>query len=121
MKSKNWGVAAAIFVSFLCAGPARADADFTLINRTGYTISSVYVSSGIGASPGVDRLGPDVLQSGESVTINFPADTDCFQDLVVVFATNDRRAEWREVNLCELNSITVGYDSETRDLWARRD
>jgi hypothetical protein len=120
MKNKIWGIAGALSISFLFAGPAHADADFRLANTTGYTISSVYVSPGFDPSRGADRLGSYVLQTGQSFMVRQAKDADCYQDLLVTFTNSQRTAEWREINLCGLSRITVGYDGDTRNLFMTR-
>jgi hypothetical protein len=123
-EKQDLGIAGALSISFLFAGSAHADADFRLANTTGYTISSVYssvyVSPGFDPSRGADRLGSYVLQTGQSFMVRQAKDADFYQDLLVTFTNSQRTAEWREINLCGLSRITVGYDSDTRILFMTR-
>lgn len=107
-------------VNALLAGSAYAgNADFRLVNRTGQTISSVFVAP-VDESWGDDRLGEEVLQHGNSMIINFADDAQCHQRLYVKFE-DDQAAQLSDANLCALNEITLGYNEQTGDLWASSD
>jgi len=54
------------------AGSALAgDADFTLVNRTGYDLREVYVSPSNKEAWGKDRMGHYVLENGKSRLFSF--------------------------------------------------
>src|SRR5687768_5218192 len=82
------------------ATAAAGDQDFTLRNRTGYTIDQVYVSSVDTNSWEEDVLGRDTLGNGEAWEIEFSRSEDeCNWDLKVVYDDGET-AEWGDVNLC---------------------
>jgi hypothetical protein len=94
---------------------AQARQDFTLINRTGYTIDQVFVSPSNQRSWGRDVLGQDILESGQQVSITFPrAATACQWDLKVVYNDGDQ-TEWigrNGFNLCQISRITLYWNRQ---------
>lgn len=95
--------------------PAFAgDQDFTLINRTGYQIDEVYVSRVSGKNWGKDVMGSDALADGERVKITFNAPPDaCRWDMMVKYNDNDT-AEWSNLNLCNLERVTLFWDRKNQ-------
>ena len=84
---------------------AQGNPDFRLNNRSGQTINEVYVSSSNVNSWGQDRLGANVLPSGQSLEISLPAG-QCVNDIRVVLGSG-RALERRGVNTCELTDFDV--------------
>lgn len=113
------------FTSLLLAGAACAaalmtpvtasagDADFTLINRTGYAIAEVYVSPANKNNWGRDRLGRNVLDNGRSKLFTFSGSANCEQDIKVVFDDDGSSVIWEDIDLCELHKITLRYNRKT--------
>ena len=100
---------------------AQGKQDFALTNKTGYTISEVYVAPTKSRDWEEDVMGQDVLGNGERVTIGFPKkDKACIYDLRVVFDDGDE-ADWREFNLCEVSRITLFYDRAANETTAQYD
>jgi hypothetical protein len=108
---KNAFATAALFACF--AGPAFAsDADFTLVNKTGYQIDEVYVSPSKADDWGKDIMGKDSLADSEKVDIVFPhGDGKCKFDIKVKYNDGDN-AEWGDVDLCEYSAITLHWDGK---------
>jgi len=105
--------------SILLSGAAIAgDADFTLVNRTGYTLREVYISPSHKNAWGRDRMGDNVLDNGKSRLFKFSDKSSCKQDLKVVFDDNESEVVWEEVDLCELDKITLKYNRKTREVSA---
>lgn len=117
-------VLAALAVALLSAvSPAAlaGDQDFTLVNRTGYTIEQVYVSPIKARDWEEDVLGRDVLDDGESVNIRFSKREDvCRWDLKVIYDDGEE-AEWSDFNLCEVSRITIHYERKSGRTWAEYD
>ncbi len=115
---------AALAVVLLSAVPPAAlagEQDFTLVNRTGYTIEQVYVSPIKARDWEEDVLGQDVLDDGESVNIRFSKREDvCRWDLKVVYDDGEE-AEWADFNLCEVSRITIHYERRSGRTWAEYD
>jgi hypothetical protein len=98
----------------VCSAPAfAADAkqDFTLVNRTGYELKALFVSPSKADDWQDDILGQDVLEDGKAVNVHFnPKAQTCKWDLKVVYTDDDSSAVWQNVNLCEVDKITIHYD-----------
>lgn len=111
---------AAVAAGMSLAAPAAAQGrqDFTLVNKTGYTISEVYVAPSASDDWEEDVLGQDVLDNKESVHITFSRkDKPCLWDLKVVY-DDDESAEWEKFNLCEVSKISLSYDRKGGRTWA---
>ena len=103
--------AAAFAMTIGSAGLAQAaNQDFTLVNRTGYTVKHVYVSAANASSWEDDVLGEDVLDTGELVKITFEKGTrGCSYDLKVVYDDGDA-SEWAKLNLCTISRVSIYWD-----------
>lgn len=119
MKSLSRGLLFSVLTSALCTGAAVAgDADFTLLNRTGYTLREVYISPTHKNSWGDDRMGKSYLDNGKSRLFRFSDKSSCKQDLKVVFDDDDSEVIWEEFDLCEINKITLKYNRKSREVSA---
>jgi hypothetical protein len=90
------------------AGKALAqsnDPSFRLNNRSNQTINEVYVSSANDQAWGADRLGANVLPSGQSLTVQLPRG-QCMNDVRVVFADGQAK-EQRRIDTCQLTDLNV--------------
>ena len=103
--------------------PAKAGVqDFTVVNRTGYEIYSLYVSPSDEGSWEEDVLDEDVLSEGSSVRVNFDnSEDDCMWDIMVVYSVDDEHVYWNDVDLCEVSTVQLHYDSSTGRSWAETD
>ena len=99
------------------AGTAFAgDADFTLTNKTGYEIESVYVVPSKEKTWGKDQLGRKVLGDGASRLMSFSKNsTACIYDMKIhwVGYGEDEDRVWEQMNLCEIHNITLRYNPKT--------
>lgn len=108
-----------VFASVLASGAAFAgDADFTLINRTGYTLREVYLSASNRNSWGNDRMGQGYLDNGKSRLFKFSDKASCKQDLKVVFDDDASEVIWEGFDLCSIEKITLKYNRSTREVSA---
>jgi hypothetical protein len=116
---KNFLIASAMLISAVTAatGSAQAQAkqDFTLINRTGYNISEVYVSPGKADDWEEDVLGKEAtLDDKEQKHITFHrVGNTCIWDLKVVYNDDDSSAVWHDIDLCKISKITIKYNRKT--------
>lgn len=103
------------------AARAEAKQDFTLLNKTGYTIDKVFVSPSAATDWDSDVLGRDQLANGESVHITFSrADKSCKWDVKVVW-TDDSSSEWSGFDLCSVSTIKIFYNRSSDRAWAETD
>ena len=115
MKLRQIGLTV-LFVSGLAAsGVASAgDADFTLVNKTGYALREVYLSPTHKTNWGSDRLGSNTLENNKSRVFKFADKASCVQDLMVVFDDDGSDVTWEDLDLCDLNKITLKYNRKTK-------
>ena len=101
---------AAIF-AVTAAMPALAgEQDFKLVNKTGYQIDEVYVSRSSSKNWGKDMMGSDALANNESVSLEFNAPASvCRWDMYVKYNDGDT-AQWNELNLCNIDKVTLYWD-----------
>lgn len=87
--------------------------DFTLVNKTGYVISSVYVGPSKSDTWGEDILGRDTLADGEEVLIKFhpTASVDSY-DIKVTYEVDNSSVVWYGYDLTKINKITLYYDHD---------
>ena len=70
---------------------AQAKQDFTLVNKTGYALSEVYVAPSKSDDWDQDVMGRDIVDDGEAVDISFDhADKSCKLDLKVIYQDETR-------------------------------
>lgn len=113
---KKWflvGMAAIAASAASSAVVAEAKQDFTLVNKTGYSIDEVYVSPTAANNWLDDVLGQDVLGDGESANIKFhSANEICKYDLKVIYEDKEE-VEWTDINLCEEEKITIHWNRKS--------
>ncbi len=115
--SLRFAFAATLLASSVALAPtahAQAKQDFTLVNKTGYTLSELYVSPAKSDDWQKDLLGQRTLADGatQRVTFNRSA-TTCKWDLKVVYEDDDSNAVWYGIDLCEISRITIRYNRKT--------
>ena len=110
-------LSAVALIALLFNSALAGDADFTLTNRTGYDIDSVYVVPSKQRDWGIDRLGKSILADGRSRFLAFnKSGNTCIYDLSVgwVGYSEDEDSVWERINLCEINTITLRYNAKTK-------
>lgn len=86
--------------------------DFTLINKTGVTITELYVSPVNVNDWEEDVLGRDVLKNGERIDIQFArGENTCKWDLKMVDEDDDEGI-WKNLDLCTINEITIMWENK---------
>ena len=118
MMRKFWTLVGIASISLTSVGAIAGDADFTLVNGTGYTIREVYLSPANAKSWGNDRLGEGDLGNGKSRLIKFKDSANCEQDLQVVFDKGDTEVVWEGLDLCEINKLTLKYNRAAKTVSA---
>jgi hypothetical protein len=103
-----------LFLSLTClAALVASNADFRLVNRTGYDINEVYVGPTSSSVWGEDVMGEQSLDDGETANIRFTGkSSECMWDIKVVYEDKDQ-SEFRSVNLCETSVVTIFWNRKT--------
>jgi hypothetical protein len=92
--------------------------DFVLHNQTGVEIHSVYVSPHSADDWQEDVLGRETLPNGESVKITFD-DRDKHAKWDLKVTDKDGNAlEWYDLNLVEIEELTIHWDGSKKKGWA---
>lgn len=105
----------------LSSAAQAGDADFTLVNKTGYPIRSVHIAPSASKSWGNDRLGEGILGNNKSRLIKFSNKAQCKQSLNVTFDDDGSEVEWEDFDLCQLNKITLKYNRKTGSVSAEEE
>ncbi len=93
---------------------AQSEQDFTLVNGTEYVIDEVYVAPTTAKTWGRDIMGDGVLAAGASKLVKFRSGTsNCMYNMMAKWA-DGTTSEWSaDLNLCEINKITLRYNKST--------
>ncbi|MBF0295319.1 MAG: argininosuccinate lyase [Magnetococcales bacterium] len=121
---KRIAVIGALLANTLLAGTSLAGAnqDFTLVNKTGYTLDKVFVSPSHSEDWEDDVLGRETMADGETVPIHFSrGTTTCTWDLKVVYTDDDSSAVWHDIDLCSVSKITIFYNRSSDKTTAKYD
>lgn len=113
MRSTLW-VAGVLTVAVAMPALAQsAKQDFALINRTGYELKEIYVSPSKADDWQEDILGKQTLAEGERLNVRFtPKTQTCKWDLKVVYTVDETSAVWSDINLCDVDKITIHWDKQ---------
>ena len=88
-------------------GDAGAQQDFQLTNRSGKTVTQVFVSPADSDQWGPDLLGSETMADVATGRVSFARDNDqCVWDLKVTYEGGET-AEVRGANLCETATVTI--------------
>jgi hypothetical protein len=100
---------------------ASYDLNFTLVNKTGYTIAHIFVAPTTEREWGDDIMGKDMLANGEEVDIIFSTDEVAAKwDIYVTWDgyESDEDVFWIGFDLSKISIITLYYDAKTNKTWA---
>jgi hypothetical protein len=89
--------------------------DFTLVNKTGYTIKALYIGkSGTGDWVKEDEvLKGKSFNAGTELPIKFhPKESAEKWDVMVTWADGSGNVEWLNLKLTEITKLTLVYDKE---------
>lgn len=107
----------AIFVTATAFARAGKQ-DFVLHNKTGVEINSLYVSPHSSDDWEDDILGRDTLPNGESIKITFEdREKHVHWDLKVT-DKDGNSLEWEDLNLVEIEEVTLHWDAKAGKGWA---
>jgi hypothetical protein len=109
------GLLAFVFAIIIQVVPAHADndkLDFTLVNKTGYGIKSVYVAPSESTEWGDDLLTKP-LENGDELAISFdPKAKAEHWDIRIEWIDGGDAVTWKDCKLSEINKITLHYDRD---------
>ena len=98
----------------IAAAHAEAKQDFTLVNKTGYELSEIYVSPSKANEWQDDVLGDDSLDDDESLNVHFAnSGKACMFDIKVVYTVDESSAIWHDIDLCETSKVTIRYNRKS--------
>ncbi len=107
----------AIFVTATAFARAGKQ-DFLLHNKTGVEIHSLYVSPHTSNDWEEDILGKDTLADGDSLKITFEdREKHVHWDLKVT-DKDGNSLEWEDLNLVEIDEVTLHWDAKAGKGWA---
>lgn len=113
-------VCAVLFVGLSSVSlKAEGDQDFTVVNATGVTIDSLYISKVSVNDWEEDILGVESLPDGESVDITFSSDEEECKWDIMIKDTEGNAVYWRDVDLCEVETLTLHV--EGGKVWATKE
>lgn len=96
-------------LGIFAGGAFAGDQDFTLVNKTGVEINSVYVSPHGSDDWEEDILGQDTLGDGETVDITFSRKEKAAKWDLRVEDSKGNPIEWENLNLKEISTLTIHY------------
>jgi hypothetical protein len=115
---QKWSLLLSGCLALAATGALAGDADFTLVNGTGYTIREVYISAANKNAWGRDRLGDGDLPNSKSRLFKFSDAANCVQDIKVVFDDSNAEVTWENLDLCEINKLTLKYNRADKSVSA---
>ena len=106
-------IAASLLFAVMASPALASDEVLHLNNRTGYTISEVYIAPTSTDNWEEDIMGGDTLATNSSVNVDFSRSEDtCKWDLRAVY-DDGTVAIWKNIDLCKISTITMFYNAET--------
>jgi hypothetical protein len=116
---KSLFAASALLLSLATSPAFAGDETLTVKNRTGYTISEIYIAPASSDNWEEDVMGSDELATGTSVDVDFSKSEDtCKWDLRAVY-DDKSAAVWRNIDLCKISTISLFYNANTNVTSAR--
>ena len=97
------------------AAPATSGAaqDFMLVNKTGVVIDKLFVSPSDVEDWDDDILGQDQLADGATLDIKFKRNEKAAKWDLRIEDTKGNSIEWHDLNLLEIEKVTLHYDGKT--------
>jgi hypothetical protein len=110
--------AAALLVSAFGVSAQASDADFKLVNKTGFPIDEVHVSPHRADHWGGNIIPGQVLHDNETLRVHIPHDVRaCHFDIMVRYHDGGH-PQWDDVNVCDYKTIVLNYNPERRSTHA---
>ncbi len=102
--------ALAAFLTVMTGSPVNAQnraLDFKLVNKTGVTISSIYIAPHDTDEWGDDVMKEDVLRNGESIDLEFHPKAKAEEWDLRIEDKEGNSVEWESLDLTEINVLTI--------------
>lgn len=117
MKKSNFYATMGFLLLTAVDGTSNAeDTRFIFVNNTAFTVESIYIWPSNVDLRGPDRLGNRTIESGGSYAFRPRAD-ECIYNIAVRLQNNIEE-EWDNLDLCEMLRFELGFNYETRTLFA---
>jgi hypothetical protein len=114
MKKRLMASVAVVFFLAVAKLGAESALDFTLVNKTGYGISEVFIGPTSSEDWGDNILEEELQDGGRlSVTFHHKAAKVAKWDLMITFSDDDSKVYWRGYKLSEISKITLHYNRST--------
>lgn len=101
------GLAVAAALLAPAATAQNKSLDFTLVNKTGVEIHSVYIAPNESDDWGDDVMGKDTLGDGESVDIEFHPKAKAAKWDLRVEDEDGNSVEWESLDLTKISELTL--------------
>ena len=104
--------AAALLLLLMAASCAFAGPqDFVLVNNTGVEIHGVHIAPSESDNWGQDILGDQILEDGQTLTVQFTAQSAELWDIRVLDEDGDA-LDFKKFNLFEVSKVTLNDNGE---------
>jgi hypothetical protein len=119
MKLRSLGMMLTLGACLAAGSSFAGDADVWLVNKTGYPISQIYLSATHQNQWGSDRLQDNAaFETDNWIFLKFGARLACAQDIKVVFEGSDTQVVWENLDVCQIDKLTLKYDQVTKTVTA---
>jgi hypothetical protein len=120
MKLRKIGMILGVAASLVAGSTFAADADFMLVNKTGYSIRQIYISSE-NNDWGNNRIDPSAtLENNRLRFVKFSDKASCKRDVKAVF-DDATEATWKGLDLCKVDKLSLKYDRNTKQVAALKE
>ena len=83
--------------------------DFSLVNKTGFTIDALHITPHSSDEWGEDILGKDTLEDGQTLNITFHRKEKAAMWDLRVEDGDGKSYTWEKLNLLEISEVTLYY------------
>lgn len=122
MKLRQIGMILTVAASLGAGSSFAGDADFWLVNKTGYSIREIYISAAHTSGWESDQLGMSaMLETDNSRFVKFSDRASCKRNMRVVFDDDGFEMVWVGLDLCKIDKLSLTYDRATMKVSARQE
>ena len=122
MKLRHVGMILTVAATLGAGSSFAGDADFWLVNKTGYSIREIYISAAHQSGWESDQLGASaMLENNNSRFVKYSDRASCKRNMRVVFDDDGFEMVWVGLDLCEIDKLSVRYDRATLKVTALKE